>query len=235
MPRRKLMLLVDYLLLILIILLNSPLFTSLQLHEFLGIFLMLPFFIHLLLSWKWIAHCIRYFFLQQNLRNKINVLLNSILFVLCILAFASGFIISQYVLPGIGISTINDWKWRALHNQASVGIVFVASIHIAINWLRIVSYFKKSIAGKLKKEVVFSSTTLIPAMRRNLWMLIVAFIIVMITLSILGQPSKDRLYTNNDIIRLQQNFTSGSIQLIGMVITVVILVLLVRQFMKIRL
>jgi hypothetical protein len=164
------MLLVDYLLLLLIILLNSPLFTSLQLHELLGIFLMLPFFIHLLLSLKWIIHSIRYFSLQQNRRKKINVLLNSILFALCILAFASGLIISQYVLPGIGISTINDWKWRALHNQASVGIVFVTSIHIAINWLIIVSYFKKSITGKLKKEVVFSSTSIIPAMRRNLWM-----------------------------------------------------------------
>jgi len=154
-PRRKLMLIVDAVLFLFIVLLNAPLFTGLQLHELSGICLVIPFSVHLLLSWKWIVHSTKHLFSQKDLKKRMNYLLNSMLFLLCILELASGLMISQFLVLYIGINTINDWKWRALHNQASVGIILTVSIHIAMNWLRIVSYFKKGIAGKQKKAVIF--------------------------------------------------------------------------------
>ncbi len=59
-----------------------------------------------------------------------------------ILEIVSGVIISQILLPSFGVKTVNDWKWPALHNQTSVGIVIIISFHIAMNWQRINSYFK---------------------------------------------------------------------------------------------
>jgi len=67
-----------------------------------------------------------------------------------------------------------------------------------------------------------------------LLMLIVALIIVMIAFMIIGQPSKDRLYIENDIIRLQQNFISGGVQVIGTIVAIAILVLIVRQVNRVR-
>lgn len=237
MSRIKWMLSLDGFLFILFVLLYSPLITALSLHEFLGIIFILPFIIHLLFSWLWIKQSTKRLLKTINWRYKLNYLLNLTLFVLVILEIVSGLIISQVLLPSIGIKTINDWRWRALHNQVSVGIVIIVSFHISMNWQRIISYFKIQIplASKITKNKVSVSRIIARELKRSLVIVFVAVIITILCLPIVGTPEKEKVNLVNDIVRLKQNTISGSVQLTGTVITIVILVYIAYKWLKIRL
>jgi len=115
-PLRRLIVFLDTTLLIIFIMLLSPRMTGLPLHEVLGFVFFIPVIIHLLIAWPWIQNSTRKFFKAATIRTRFNFFLNTILFILVITELVSGFIISQVVLPGLGINTINDRTWRSVHN-----------------------------------------------------------------------------------------------------------------------
>ena len=106
--RRRFIICLDISLLIIFILLLSPRMTGLPLHEFLGVIFFIPLLIHILIAWPWIQHATSKFYKTTSKRTRFNFFLNSILFILVVTELVSGFIISQVVLPGLGIKTIND-------------------------------------------------------------------------------------------------------------------------------
>ncbi len=217
MSRRRWMLFLDLLLFTLIVVLYSPLITALSLHELLGVIFILPFILHLLVSWLWISQSTRRLFKNNNWRHKLNYLLNLTLFVLVTLEILSGLIISQVLLPSFGVNTVNDWKWRALHNQVSVGIVIILSFHISMNWQRIVSYFKKKVSAKSSviKTNVYAVLIIVIELKRSLVIIFAAVIISIISFIAVGTPDKERVNLVKDIVRLKQNIVSGSVQVTG--------------------
>jgi hypothetical protein len=142
-PRRRLIVFLDTTLLIIFIMLLSPRMTGLPLHEVLGFVFFIPVIIHLLIAWPWIQNSTRKFFKAATIRTRFNFFLNTILFILVITELVSGFIISQVVLPGLGINTINDRSWRSAHNLPLNFVLLFTGLHIAINWRWIVAAFKK--------------------------------------------------------------------------------------------
>ncbi len=237
MLRRKWMLFLDIFLFILIVALYSPLITALSFHELLGVIFILPFIFHLLFSWLWINQSTKRLFRNNSWRHKLNYLFNVILFVLIIVEILSGLIISQVLIPSFGVKTFNDWKWRALHNQASVGIVIILSFHIAMNWQRIVSYFKKKVSAvsSITKNNIHAFFTLVRELKRSLAIVFVAAIIIFISFIIVGTPDKERVNLVNDVVRLKQNIMSGIVQVAGTIITIVILAYIAHRWLKIRL
>ena len=164
-PRRRFVVVLDTILLIIIVLLLSPRMTGLALHEILGFIFFVPIIIHLLLAWPWIQNVTTKFFKTASTRTRINFFLNSILFILVISELVSGFVISQVVLPRLGIKTINDHLWRSVHNLPLNFVVLFAGLHIAINWGWIVAAFKKRTnSAKEGKELV--ATNFISTIKR---------------------------------------------------------------------
>jgi len=133
-PRKKFVVGLDTALLIIFILLLSPRMTGLPLHEILGFLFFAPIIIHLLIAWPWIQLSTKKFFKIATRRTRVNFALNTVLFILVITELVSGFFISQVVLPKLGIKTINDRSWRALHNETLNYTVLFAGLHVAINW-----------------------------------------------------------------------------------------------------
>ena len=125
---------IDVSLLLALLLLFSPRLTGLALHEWLGLALALPLVVHLLLSWRWIRTATLRLAQGSGARARINYILNWILFVLIVIEVASGFAISEVAVPTIGIPTVNDRAWRALHNQTLNLTLLVIGLHIAMNW-----------------------------------------------------------------------------------------------------
>jgi len=132
--RNALAIYVDILLLAMLLLLFSPRMTGLSIHEWLGISLGGVLIVHLLLSWSWISSTTRRVVSAPNRRTRINYVLNCLLFVLIIVEVTSGFEISQVSLPSLGIQTIDDRSWRALHNQTLNWAMLVLGFHLAMNW-----------------------------------------------------------------------------------------------------
>jgi hypothetical protein len=233
-PQRRFIVFLDATLLIILILLLSPRMTGLALHEILGFIFFIPIIIHLLIAWPWIQNASRKFFKTANRRTRFNFFLNSILFILLIAELVSGFIISQVVLPTLGINTINDRSWRSVHNLPLNFVVLFAGLHIAINWGWIVAAFKKRLSNSKQSKGVFSFK--FRSMLMHIGILIFAIGLVSLAIySIIGEPSLKRLYNQNEIARFNPSLGHGIIQLLGEAFLLAIVAFIARKWLRIRL
>ncbi|HSY50776.1 MAG TPA: DUF4405 domain-containing protein [Thermoanaerobaculia bacterium] len=140
----------DSALLAALLLLLAPRMTGLPIHEWIGISFCAPVLIHVLLSWRWIVATLRSL-PSRTTRTRINVLINTALFVLTVIEIVSGLVISRVALPLLGLHTIEDGSWRALHNQALNFTKLAVGLHIAMNWRWIVSALARRSASINKR------------------------------------------------------------------------------------
>ena len=232
-PRRRFIICLDTALLVIFILLLSPRMTGLALHEVLGFIFFIPIIIHLLIAWPWIQAATRKFFKIANRRTRFNFFLNSILFILVIIELVSGFIISEVVLPKLGINTINDRSWRSAHNLPLNFVVLFTGLHIAVNWGWIVSIFKKRI-NIPKQNRIFSPKLMSLIVRVGILILAMG-LVALVLYSIIGKPSLTRLYSQNEIARFDPDLVHGCVQLLGETILLAIVVFIARKWFRIRL
>jgi len=230
------MFLLDILLFVSLILLLSPFSTGLSGHELLGTIFFLPVIAHLLFSWPWIKGSTRRFLVQSGWRDRFNYILNLSLFVFVVLEIVSGLVISQSLVPSLGIKTINDGAWRGLHKQVSVGIVILISLHISLNWQRMVSYFRKKISSSItkNKRQSYSSILKKQAVRFSL-VILAAVIISSMGYLVLGAPVMSRVYGENEITRFRLNPVAGAAQVIGSIISIFILAYISWRWLRVRL
>jgi len=212
--------------------LNTPLFTGLPWHEAIGFLFIIPLFVHLLRSWKVILQTLKSFKRPKSFRRKLNFLLSTVLFILCIIEIASGLIISRILLPLIGMNTFSDWKWRALHNQTSVGIFIIISVHIAIHWPKIVAYFANRQEMKRSLKEFISLSNMLAVLKKVMLLLFLAVLVIIVTILVIGVPGVGSINAPGDFARINQNIVSGGVQLVGAIIALVLLSSLVRQFLK---
>jgi hypothetical protein len=233
-PRRRFIVFLDTSLLIIFILLLSPRMTGLPLHEILGFIFFIPIIIHLLIAWPWIQNTTKKFFQTASGRTRFNFFLNTILFILLVSELVSGFIISQVVLPRLGINTINDRSWRTAHNLPLNFVVLFAGLHIAINWRWIVAALKKRSINSKQNKGVFSVRVTSILMRIGI-LLLAASLVSLVLYIIIGKPSIARLYTHNEIARFNPSLGHGIIQFFGETFLLALVAFIARKWLRIRL
>jgi hypothetical protein len=233
-PRKRFIICLDTALLVIFILLLSPRLTGLALHEVLGFIFFIPILIHLLIAWPWIQGATRKFFKTASRRTRFNFFLNTILFVLVITELVSGFIISQVVLPNLGINAVKDRAWRSVHNWPLNFVVLFTGLHVAINWGWIVAAFRKRINISKQSKGIFPSKLTILLLRSGI--LILATIFVSLVLySIVGKPSLTRMYNQNEIARFKPSPGHGIVQFLGEAFLLAIVAFIARKWLRVRL
>jgi len=233
-PRRRFIICLDTALLIIFILLLSPRMTGLALHEVLGFIFFIPLVIHLLIAWPWIQTATRKFFKTANRRTRFNFFLNTILFILVIAELVSGFIISQVILPNLGINTINDRTWRSVHNLPLNFVVLFTGLHIAINWGWIASVFRRRSNSIKQSSGIFASNVTAIAVCIGILFLATGLVSFALYL-IVGQPSLSRLYDQNEITRFQPGLDHGIVQFLGEALLLAIVAFIARKWLRIKL
>jgi hypothetical protein len=97
----------------------------------------------------------RRFFGKLARQSRINYVLNTALLIAFTLIIFSGILISEEILPLIGLQGVQSGMWKWLHTTASEMVALLVGLHIALHWRWIVDASKKYLFGwwpKLNKR-----------------------------------------------------------------------------------
>lgn len=121
----------------------EPHTSGLAIHEWLTLSMLAAITIHLLLSWDWITETTRRFLGKLGTQNRINYVLNWLLFIDGTLLMISGVMISEVALPYLGLVLPQGFAWRRLHDMSANFALILLGVHTALHWNWIVTTFDK--------------------------------------------------------------------------------------------
>ena len=130
-------------------------------HEWLTLALAGTFVVHLLLNWSWIVEVSKRLFAKGKGLNgsRLNYILNWARFIDGVLIMLSGILISQSVMPALGIALPESFSWRGLHSLSTNLFMLGLGLHVALHWTWIVSTVKR-LFTRTEKRVVASGIAL---------------------------------------------------------------------------
>lgn len=147
----KLKLVLDIAIFIAFLIAMDPRSSGIAVHEWLAVSALAAIVVHLLLSWDWIVQITKRFTNKMNSQTRINYILNWALFIDVGLVMLSGLMISQAVIPSLGITLPQNFTWRSLHDLSANLFLVLLGLHTALHWNWIADTFKRYIFQPLGK------------------------------------------------------------------------------------
>jgi hypothetical protein len=133
----------DVLIFIAFLVTMDPHSSGIAIHEWLSLAMIAALTVHLLLSWDWIMEISSRFLGKVGGQNRVNYILNWLLFIDGTMIMISGIMISEVALPVMGIQLPAGFAWRRLHDMsANIGLILLG-LHTALHWSWIVTAFNK--------------------------------------------------------------------------------------------
>lgn len=142
---KKIELWIDFSIFVAFLVAMDPRSSGKAIHEWLTVSMAAVIVVHLLLSWDWIVKMSRRFFSKMGGQARLNYALNWLLFITGTLLIISGIMISQKVVPSLGIVLPQSFTWRELHNISANLSLILLGLHTALHWGWIADTFKKYI------------------------------------------------------------------------------------------
>lgn len=128
----------DCLLLISFMLVSAPQSTGIPLHEWFSLLFVVPFAIHILLHWDWIKSSYRRVMSKASKKEKFGIVWAYLLYLVMLLVFVSGFLVSVALLPAFNIDIQIQDFWSKIHHDSATFIMPMLGIHLALYWSWIV-------------------------------------------------------------------------------------------------
>lgn len=141
----KLKLTIDVAIFIAFLVAMDPRSSGIAVHEWLAVSALAAIVVHLLLSWDWIVRITKRFTSTMNGQTRINYILNWAMFVDVTMVMLSGLMISQSVMPSLGISLLENFAWRSLHDLSANLFIILLGLHTALHWNWVADTFKRYI------------------------------------------------------------------------------------------
>ncbi len=129
----------------------DPRSTGIAIHEWLTLSALAAVLLHLLLNWDWLAQITNRFLGKVSRRSRTNYILNWLLFIDGILIMLSGIMISEAVVPALGIGLPMNFTWRQLHDMSANISLLLLGLHTALHWGWIVNAFKTYITQPIRR------------------------------------------------------------------------------------
>jgi hypothetical protein len=152
----KIKLWVDALIFIVFLIAMEPHTSGLAIHEWLTLSVIAAMIVHLLLSWDWITEITHRFLGKLGTQNRINYILNWLLFIDGTLLMISGILISEVAMPAMGIKLPLGFAWRRLHDMSANVFLLLLGLHTALHWGWVVTAFNKYLVQPIAN--LFSAT-----------------------------------------------------------------------------
>ena len=131
----------------------NPHSTGVAVHEWLGVSALAGVTAHLLMSWDWVIQVTRRFLSLTNRQTRLNYLLNWSLFLDFAIILTSGLMISENVLPTMGLTVAKNFAWHSLHSLSTNVFLVLTGLHLAMNWHWITSVVKRYLLPQERKSL----------------------------------------------------------------------------------
>ncbi|PKO13775.1 MAG: hypothetical protein CVU39_17265 [Chloroflexi bacterium HGW-Chloroflexi-10] len=117
--------------------------TGIAIHEWLGMGIVGVILIHVLLHWDWVVKVTKRFFTRLRAEPRINYLLDMAIMIGFVTIIFSGLMISESVLPAIGLQGSREAIWKFLHYQATDITILLVGAHLALHYKWILTVIKR--------------------------------------------------------------------------------------------
>jgi len=159
----KVKLVIDAIIFIAFLIAMDPRSSGIAVHEWLATSALVALIVHLLLSWDWITQITRRFIGKVSNQSRINYILNWLLFIDGTIIMLSGFMISESLIPFLGISQPRNFAWRSLHDMSANLFLLLLGLHTALHWSWVVNTFKRYVFQPIGKIFWINSRKDTPA------------------------------------------------------------------------
>ncbi len=123
----------DVALLAAIVVAYAPSLTGVSIHEWLSVAILVPSLVHLVLNWDWVVRFAKTTAERLRATTAVNAMVDVALFVAAVAVVLSGLVISQAVLPALGISLGATSIWYSLHSLSADATVVLMLVHFALH------------------------------------------------------------------------------------------------------
>lgn len=131
---------------------TEPRLTGISVHEWFSLALGAALLTHVLLHWTWIAALVTRFFKKLWHVSRLKFVLDVLLFTAFITIFLSGVMISEAVLPALGIRLAESGAWKFIHAGSVNVALALIGLHIALNWRWLVHTVSRHIIAPLRSR-----------------------------------------------------------------------------------
>lgn len=149
--KTKIYLLLDSVLFLAFLIAFEPHITGTQIHEWLGTAFFFTVLAHLILHWKWVVNMIKKFFARMTLSNRINFIVDFFIFLSFVVMTFSGWMISKFMLPTLGIDVPAGGLWKQIHSSSAQAALYLTALHFALHWNWMVEAFKHHVISPVAK------------------------------------------------------------------------------------
>jgi cytochrome b561 len=138
---------VDSAIFLIFLVVEAPRFSGLTLHEWLGIAIGAGIIAHVLLHTQWIIEISKRFFGKAQWSARINYIVNLLLLIDIVMLIFTGVMISEVVVPFLGISLTQNDSWRSMHGVTANLFLILVALHVALHWQWYLNFVKRLVGA----------------------------------------------------------------------------------------
>ena len=112
----------------------DPRLTGIAIHEWLGLAGAAAVVVHLLLHWEWIVGVTRRFLGRTSGAARLNYVVDVLFFIDLVVISLSGLMVSQALLPLLGLAAPGGAFWLVAHALSADLAVVLVAVHAALHW-----------------------------------------------------------------------------------------------------
>lgn len=144
-------LVIDIAALLVYLIVANPALTGAGVHEWLGLGLLVVFFVHCMVHYDWIAEALLGFRSNPSWVRRGNLVLDIVILFVFMVVMVSGFGVSGDVLPALGFYAGGYYFWDPLHAVSAKILLALLLMHVVVHAKWLYNSFRKSKTASMSK------------------------------------------------------------------------------------
>ena len=112
----------------------NPSWTGLAVHEWLCAAAIAPLLLHLIINWERTMAIARRFAVLLRHTPRLNLVIDSALFVAAVGVTLSGFMVSRAIAGALGFAVAPSALWISVHSFTADATIALLVVHFALHW-----------------------------------------------------------------------------------------------------